>query len=69
MTKTNSGEERKLLVVPHRLKKRVLHDYHDYELGGHRAEKPTLEILKRTFFWVGMPSDVRCTLKDAESAF
>nr|CAD2206442.1 unnamed protein product [Meloidogyne enterolobii] len=47
------------VLVPEKLKKRVLAEYHEDPLqGGHLGEKRTLEKIKRLMFWNKMSEDV-----------
>jgi hypothetical protein len=62
--KTAKGEETKLLVVPEKYRRRLLVEYHDDTLGGHRGEKATRDTLRRSFYWESLSSDVAKHIED-----
>ncbi|KAL7073689.1 hypothetical protein ACQ4LE_007495 [Meloidogyne hapla] len=55
------------ILVPEKLKKRVMEDYHKDPLqGGHLGEKRTLEKIKRLMFWNKMTEDVGKYVKQCD---
>ena len=47
------------LVVPEKMKPRVLHDAHGGRFAGHFGEKRVYDLLRRYYWWAGMRADVR----------
>ena len=56
---TQSHSVRLQLVVPHSMRKQVLHELHAGALGGHLGEEKTLLKVKERFYWPGMQGDVQ----------
>lgn len=53
------GREVNQLMVPKRLRTRVLTTAHDAVLAGHRGVKSTTTRILKDFFWPGLQSDVK----------
>ena len=54
------GDEIRLqLVVPEKLRQRILSTAHDTLLGGHRGVAKTLDRVTSEFYWPGMHDDIR----------
>jgi transposase InsO family protein len=51
--------EKDLLVVPRRIRSKVMEAAHDGEVAGHYGERPTGVKVREHFYWPGMQSDIR----------
>ena len=54
-----AGVITKQLIIPTALRKEVLAEIHEGQLGGHLGEEKTLAKLKERFYWPGHYNDVR----------
>ena len=55
------------LVVPVKLRRRVLQSLHTDLAGGHRGVLQTIASLSRYFFWKSMANDVRAFISDCQT--
>lgn len=59
----DSESDNLALVVPVRVRRRLLELYHDTPTGAHRGVEKTLEKLKRRYWWPGMTKDIESYIK------
>ena len=46
------------LVVPEKMRQRLLHEAHGGQFAGHFGEKRVYDLLRRYYWWAGMQADV-----------
>ncbi len=63
MDETQLNMPRLRLVVPLRLRARMLTASHDAAAAGHRGFDKTYEALQRLYFWFGMYADTKAWVK------
>ena len=58
MESNNILHYRGRLYVPEQMTPIILEPEHDSKVGGHLAQKKTIKLLRRNFWWPGMDSDI-----------